>query len=142
MVMTYLLIAFVPFFIVTWFASMYLIAAVGGWRELAAVYRADGPLTMSSQWRNRGGQMRYATRYNGCLNIAANALGIHLSLWSIFRPSHPPLFIPWSDITTEPASTFFFEGIRFSFRRANTTLLLRRPLAEEVLRVRSGNAFV
>jgi hypothetical protein len=129
-----LLLAFPPLFLAVWFLSMHLIAAVGGWRELARVYRADGPITVAAQWRNRYGRLRYGTGYNGCLNIAANEIGMQISLWRIFRPAHPPLFIPWSDIATEPVRGVFVESTRFSFRRATTTLLLKRTLADEILR--------
>ena len=130
------LIAFPPLFLAVWFLSMHLIAAVGGWRELARVYRADGPITVAAQWRNRYGRLRYGTGYNGCLNIAANEIGLQLTLWRIFRPAHPPLFIPWSEISTEPVRGVFSESTRFSFRRASATLLLKRTLAEEILRAR------
>lgn len=132
---TLLLILFPFFFIVFWCFTVWLIAVVGGWRDLARVYRADGPIANARQWRNKYGRMRYGTGYNGCLNIAANPLGIQLTLWSIFRPGHPPLFIPWSDISTKVERGLFFEFVRFSFRRATPTLLLRRDLAEEILRL-------
>ena len=128
-----LLIVFVVLFPATWVSSMYLIAAVGGWRELARVYRTDAPMAVTREWRNRYGRMRYGTGYNGCLNIAANPMGLQLSLWRIFRPAHPTLFIPWSDIRTEPVRGTFFESIRFSFARAGTTLLLKRSLADEIV---------
>lgn len=131
---SWLLLGFVPLFLAVWFFSMHLIAWVGGWRDLARLYRVDTPIAAARAWRNRYGKMRYGTGYNGCLNVAANAMGMQLSLWSIFRPGHPPLFIPWTDIETEPVHGMFFESIRFSFPRANTWLLLRRDLAEEVLR--------
>ena len=51
------------------------------------------------------------------------------------RPGHPPLFIPWSDVTTAAERGMFFEFVRFSFVRApEVPLRLRRDLAEEVLR--------
>ena len=127
-----LLIVFVVLFPATWVSSMYLIATVGGWRELARVYRTEGPIAGARVWRNRYGRMRYGTAYNGCLNIAANAMGMQLCLWRILRPGHPMLFIPWSDIRTEPVRGMFFEYIRFSFARAGTTLMLKRSLADEI----------
>lgn len=120
---------------IVWFLSMHLIAAAGGWRDLARVYRADGPIAGAREWRNRGGRFGAATNYNGCLNVAANATGMQLSLWRLFSVAHPPLFIPWSDIRTEPVRGLFFESVRFSFSRATATLLLRRALAEEILNV-------
>lgn len=134
---TWILAGFVPLFVVTWFLSLQLLAAMSGWRELARVYPAPESMEVSAEWRFRGCSMRYGSRYNGCLTIATNAMGIRLTLWPIFRPAHPPLFIPWTEIAaTEPVHAMFYEAMRFSFARASTTLLLRRPLADEVLRSR------
>jgi hypothetical protein len=131
---SWLFVVFIPLFLAVWFLSMHLIAWTGGWHELAGVYGAELPMELAHEWRNRQGRMRYGTGYNGCLNIAANAMGMQLSLWKIFRPGHPPLFIPWSDVTTAVERGTFTEFVRFSFRRAAPTLRLRRDLAEEILR--------
>ena len=136
---TWLFVGFLPLFLAVWYGSMLLIAWTGGWRELAGVYRAETPITAAREWRNKYGQLRRLTRYNGCLNIAANAMGMQLSLWKMFRPGHPPLFIPWDDVTTQVERGVFFEMVRFSFRRApEVPLRLRRDLAEEVLRASPG----
>lgn len=119
-------------FVAVWIGSMLLISATGGWGELAQVYRAGGPLPNARVWRNRHGRLRAMAGYNGCLNIAANAMGMQLSIWKIFAIGHPPLFIPWMDIETTVVKGLFFEYVRFSFRRASTTLTLRRALAEEI----------
>jgi hypothetical protein len=130
---------FVPLFLLVWFGSMFLIARVGGWRDLARVYREETPMEFARQWRNKYGKMRYATGYNGCLNIAASAMGMRLWLWTMFRPAHPPLFIPWSDISTAVEQGIFVEMVRFSFQRVpGATLVLRRKLAEEILRAVPG----
>jgi hypothetical protein len=132
------LIVFVPVFLAFWYFATVFIAVVSGWRELARVYPSEHPIIGAAEWRNRRGRMRYGSGYNGCLNIAANAMGMQLSVWSIFRPGHPPLFIPWSEIRTEPVHGMFVESVRFSFLRATTPLLLGRDLAEEVLRSAPG----
>ena len=128
------LFLFPPLFVATWFLSLHFIAAVGGWRELARVYAATGPIAAVAEWRNRGARLGFATKYNGCVNIAVSSMGMQLSLWRILRIGHPPLFIPWSDIRTEPVRRMFADYVRFSFARAAPTLLLRSALAEEVLR--------
>jgi hypothetical protein len=134
----WMMLGFIPLFVAVWFGSMHLIAAVGGWRDLARVYRAEMPMEFARRWRFRGCTMRFGTHYNGCLTIGASAMGLHLSLWSVFRPGHPPLFIPWSDITTSVQRNLFLESIRFSFLRATPWLQLRRDLAEDVLRTAPG----
>lgn len=133
------LLFFVPLFVAVWIGSMYLIAFAGGWRDLARVYRSDLPMELAHEWRNRGGQMRNTTRYNGCLNLGANSIGLRLSLWSLFRPGHPPLFIPWTDIQATPVRGMFFEMLEFSFARVpGVTLKVRRELGEEVWRTGHG----
>jgi hypothetical protein len=136
---TWLILGFIPLFVATWFGSLHLIARVGGWRDLARVYRVEMPMELARQWRNKYGKMRNATGYNGCLNIGANSMGMQLSLWSLFRPAHPPLFIPWGDLTTAPAHGLFMEYVVFSFQRVpGVTLRLRRDLVEDVLRTAPG----
>ena len=136
---TWLFVGFLPLFLAVWYGSMVLIAWVGGWSALAGVYRAETPVAAAHEWRNKYGKMRYGTGYNGCLNIAANPMGMQLSLWKMFRPGHPPLFIPWSDVTTQVERGMFFELVRFSFHRVeDVPLRLRRDLAEEVLRASPG----
>ena len=75
MVMWFVL-GFVPLFLAVWIGSLFLIARVGGWHDLARLYRVDTPIAGAQEWRNRQGKMRYGSRYNGCLNIAANAMGL------------------------------------------------------------------
>jgi hypothetical protein len=43
--------------------------------------------------------MRYGSHYGNCLTIGVNAQGLFLSLSIPFFPGHPPLFIPWNEIT-------------------------------------------
>jgi hypothetical protein len=136
---TWWMLGFIPLFVAVWFGSMHLIALVGGWRDLARVYGAERPMEFARQWRNKYGRMRYATGYNGCLDIGANSMGMQLSLWKMFRPGHPPLFIPWEDLSTTPERGLFMEFIVFTFRRApGVTLRLRRDLAEDVLHTAPG----
>jgi hypothetical protein len=51
-----------------------------------------------------------------CLNIAINDEGIHLSLFPMFRPFNPALFIPWDHISTEIYRGVLSTGIEFRFR--------------------------
>lgn len=74
------------------------ISRVGGWASLAGAYRISEPFS-GSQWKFESGQMRYLTRYNHCLTVGADPRGLYLSILWPLRISHPPLFIPWRDIS-------------------------------------------
>jgi hypothetical protein len=43
--------------------------------------------------------MRYWGRYSGIIRITATADALYLSVFLPFRPGHPPLRIPWNEIT-------------------------------------------
>ena len=68
-----------------------------GWHMLAGAYRTDAPAS--------GRQIRLVTgriglsNYSGILNVSIEPDGLRLSVMSMFRPGHPPLLIPWEDIT-------------------------------------------
>ncbi len=89
----------IPIFVVTiWVLSIYLVAAAAGWRLLATRFRAPGPFTGQS-WHLQFARMRWMTNYNNALTIGANTTGLFIAPMFLFRVWHPPLFIPWTEIT-------------------------------------------
>ena len=38
------------------------------------------------------------SNYGGCVTVGANVDGLFLRVFPLFRPFHPPLFIPWAAI--------------------------------------------
>ena len=43
--------------------------------------------------------MRWGANYNNCLTIGVDTAGLYLSPLFFFRIGHPPLFIPWTEIS-------------------------------------------
>ena len=43
--------------------------------------------------------MRWLTGYGNCLTVGANSYGLYLRILFLFRFMHPPLFIPWSEVS-------------------------------------------
>ena len=69
----------------------------GGWAALARHYRATEPFV--GKFRHfRGGKVGWSN-FSGCLTIGTNAHGLHIAPIVIFRVGHPPLFIPWSEMS-------------------------------------------
>jgi len=109
------------FVLCIWILVPFIIVRVGGWSLLAKVYLAQGSDTLDGErWRFQSIQMRWATNYNNCVTVRTNALGLGFSVLSLFRLGHPPLLIPWSDITVHKVkrSRFFPSLIEFRFRLA------------------------
>jgi hypothetical protein len=107
---------FLAVFVVMWCAVCVLIGQMGGWQALAERYGAAGRETGETRWAMQSGQMRMGTRYNGVLNIGADVRGLSLAVIFLFRPGHPPLFIPWEAIEIREKPGFFWASVELVFR--------------------------
>jgi hypothetical protein len=103
----YLPVLLPAFFVTVWVLSIYLVAAASGWRLLATRFRAQGPFTGQS-WRMQFARMRWMTNYNNALTIGADSTGLFMAPMVLFRVWHPPLFIPWTEITLVGARHVLF----------------------------------
>ena len=107
--------AYILLFIILWMVVCKLIAAAGGWRTLSQNYRAVSVFDGQKLWLKSIG-MRKWTNYSNCITVGANKYGLYLSVLLIFRVGHPPLFFPWTDISTEATSRRLLPDIvKFKF---------------------------
>lgn len=76
------------------------ISHASGWAALAGQYRSQETFT-GTCWSFQSGQMRWWTGYNNCLKVGGDPRGLYLTIAFpfLFLIGHPPLFIPWRDIT-------------------------------------------
>jgi hypothetical protein len=85
-----------------WILVSWILSRVGGWSLLARVYLAQDSMALDGEsWRFQSIQMRWATNYGNCVTVKANPLGLGFSVLWLLRIGHPPLLIPWSDITID-----------------------------------------
>jgi hypothetical protein len=113
----YLPVVFPIFFVFMWVTVGFVIAQLGGWGELARYYRLQNPFD-DKRWHCRSGRMRWTARYNGCLTIGAGSRGLYLAVLFLFRVGHPPLLIPWGDISVKTGKTLWWNWTEFRFRQA------------------------
>ena len=85
---------------------MIVIARLSGWIALAQRYRLNGRFD-GTCWYFQHAQFRWSMNYSGALTIGVNGDGLYLSIWPMFRPGHPRLFIPWSETTIRMSRTFW-----------------------------------
>ena len=91
-----------PGVIVGWFAIVGLLSWLGGWSRLARIYRDEmSELTDGHTWRMQSVSLRGWCGYNNCVSIEATAKGLKISPWFIMRPGHPPLFLPFDEMTSQ-----------------------------------------
>ena len=96
-----------------WCLVLGLASVVGGWRRLAGRYR-DTELFAGDVTRFASAQVGWAS-YSGALTVGASETGLFLATLSIFRPFHPPLFIPWTEVSAEPITSRFGTAARLAF---------------------------
>lgn len=126
-------VGFVPFFAAMWIGVNHLLGAVSGWKTLATDYGCDTPFT-GSLLHMRSGRLRFVG-YNNCLNLGSNADGLYVSTLFLFRLGHPPLFIPWSDVSDRETKQLFFftvSELRFA-KHPNIKFELSKNVARDLL---------
>ncbi|MBI5526892.1 MAG: hypothetical protein HY897_11210 [Deltaproteobacteria bacterium] len=128
--------AFLVFGPAIWIFVCVVLSVLGGWRALAQVYRSTLPPSFPpprNLWKFQSARFRWGTNYNGILTVGADDAGLHLSVFFLFKAGHPPLLIPWRDITAVAYRGLLFSGRTLSFARApGVTITVREPLARSI----------
>ena|ERR1700730_15481335 len=89
---------FVLLFIALWAAVCFVISRLSGWTTLSHRFRDVGAF-YSYQWPFQSVRMRTIWgSYSNCVNFGADGTGLYMAVFPLFRPGHPPLFLPWSEI--------------------------------------------
>ena len=126
-------VAFFIFFTILWCSIVLLISLMGGWRALAKRYPAKDMEVAGERWTMQSGALRILVRYRHILTIAANPRGLYLDVMFLFRPGHPPLFIPWEHIEIHDRPGTFGRSIQFVFTQIpGTNLTVRQELGARI----------
>jgi hypothetical protein len=94
------------FFAGMWIGVCILLARLGGWRRLAQRYPAQQQAN-GKRFRMQSAKVGPVS-YNGCLNFCAAQQGLQISVIFIFKPGHPPVFIPWDEIRVKSVHRFLW----------------------------------
>jgi len=133
--MTSSAIEFFIAFPVIWVVVVFAIGKFGGWTRLAGQYPSK-PQVGGRCFRFQSGRMRFRTGYGSCLAVGSDPFGLHLSILFLFRPGHPPLFLPWSEITIHQGSR---RGVALRFSRVpDVPIILSKRLAVQLAEASSG----
>jgi hypothetical protein len=132
---------FPVFFIAMWVAICFLLAAIGGWSRLVEYYQSQSEFK-GKKWHLRSGRLGLIS-YNNCLTIGSNYYGLYLAVLPLFRVGHPPLLIPWSDITTAEHKGLIFSYLDFTFAKVSSiTFRVPRKLGDLVVSARIDSSYI
>jgi hypothetical protein len=114
-----IVLGFTIIFPTFWCFVVLLIARMSGWAKLAEYYQtSDAPI--GPTWRFESALMRWTSRYGNVVTLSAETQGLRIALFPLFRPGHPPLLVPWGEISATPASfrVLFWTPMELRFARA------------------------
>jgi hypothetical protein len=112
----YLWLVIVVFVIALWLLVSLLISVMGGWRALSGYYTAETPFP-GERIRFCSAQFARYVNYGNCLTLGAGPQGLYVAILPVLRVAHPPLLIPWEDITAREAQTWLFAAIELEFAK-------------------------
>jgi hypothetical protein len=133
--------AFIAVYAISLWAGVgFMISLIGGWFELGRTSRTSQPFH-GQIWRFQDAQFRLIGGYHNILSVGANEEGLYLSVFFPFRVGHPPLFIPWQDISVRPGRYLWFRVYRFEFRQVPLVRLRLKERLGKQLQLAAGLAW-
>jgi hypothetical protein len=121
------------FFVALWCVIGLVVGRISGWATLERRFASTLPFP-GQTWRWRSARMRWGANYNNCLVIGGDPAGLYLSSLFFLRIGHPPLFIPWTEISVRSRrKIMFIECVEFKLgREEQIPFLIRAGLADQI----------
>ena len=114
-----------------------VITPLYGWRNWARAYPAPSRAP-HVRFLMRSGYVGRA-RYGSALNLGVSNEGLHLSVPLLFRIGHPPVVVPWSDISVVGKRGSYSTWVEYQFAKVpKSTLRIRKDVAEAISRASGG----
>ena len=132
---------FLVIFVAMWASMLYLISAVSGWNALSKRFRLQGRFYGETR-PFRSARLRFYVHFGNCLDVGADESGLYLAVLPIFRFGHPPLLIPWPEVSVISGETgFIFKKRELRLgRQESIPLRISASLAED-LRTLAGDSW-
>ncbi len=103
--------------------TFYVLAVIDGWLILSKRFRFKGSF-YGEVWPFQSGRMRFYVHFASSLSVGADESGLYLAVFPLFRLWHPPLLIPWSEVSIIPRQ----RGLIFKTRELRLGLEESIPL--------------
>jgi hypothetical protein len=130
---------FAIFFIVLWIFVNLLISRLTGWARMAGHYPDMGGFS-GKKWRFQTITTRRGMGYKGSVNVGADARGLYLSVFFLFRFGHPPIFVPWRDITITEEKIFKIQLLELRFKKTeNLSVRIVAKLGDRIAEAAGSN---
>lgn len=116
---------------------------ISGWSLLAERYKSASRFE-GGQWRFQSGMiglrdevdptLEGVVPFRAALDFGANAQGLYISVFLLFRWRRPALFIPWSEVSFSRVDGVFAKRVKLDFRSVpRVSLYISNQLAGELI---------
>jgi hypothetical protein len=99
------------------------LAILSGWRRLAERFPAP-PIVDGEKYASQSLRLSLLGSYNRCVHVTVGEKGLHMVPMILFRLLHPPILIPWTDISACERRDFLF--------MKRTRITVGTPLGREI----------
>lgn len=132
---------FALFFVTQGGLAFYILALIGGWNRLSKRFRFRGTF-YGETWPFRSARMRNLIRFGCALTMGADESGLYMAVFPLFRICHPPLLIPWSEVSiiSGERGLIFKKRLLLLGRQEAISLSISSSLAES-LKEAAGKAW-
>jgi hypothetical protein len=133
-----IILAFFVIFPLFWSVIVYLISRLGGWGSMAESYPTHEPHAAHC-FPMQSAVLRLSANYSGVLKICADDQGLYFSVMFLFRPGHPPFFVPWEEISGTKKGYFLYQAVDLRFQRTpNLPFRIYQRTADKLVAVANG----
>ena len=135
----FIIISFIVFFSALWSFISFISSRLWGWYEVSKHYTGEIPdREINDQFSWRSGRFGWGG-YSSVLTFTVSDYDLGISVLFLYRVGHPPLKIPWNEISAVEKRVIFPE-VHMSFDKVpNRTLKISRMLAEKIEEASKGN---
>lgn len=121
---------FPVFFVGMWLLISFILSTTGGWSTLANHYAARSGVA-GRRFYFRSAQLGAGVSYGACLTLGTSPAGLYMAVVPLFRMAHPPLLIPWPDITARETKSWFSATVELRFAKVPmVSVRISRQLAD------------
>ena len=117
---------------------MFLISLMGGWGRIAEAYpnrQSEAADCLSLQ----SAILRLSSSYSGVLRLCTDEHGVYFSVLFLYRPGHPPFFVPWTEISGRRTTYFIYQMVDLRFDRTpNLPFRLYKRTADKLVEAANG----
>ena len=121
--------------------GFYILALMSGWNRLSKRFR-NKETFYGETWSFQSARMRSLISFGSALTMGADESGLYMAVFPLFRLCHPPLLIPWSEVSIIPGERglIFKKRLLLLGRREAISLSISSSLAQN-LKEAAGNAW-